>query len=290
MAQFGAVSGVQPGQWFRDRAALAEAGIHRPLQAGICGRASEGGAESIVLSGGYEDDEDAGNEIVYTGQGGNDPNTKRQVADQELTRGNKALYESVKTGKPVRVVRGSGHRSPHSPETGYSYAGLFQVVDAWHDRGRSGFRIWRYRLRRVEEAQAEAGDVRVAPPAGEASPGRVDTRISRVVRDSDVTDFVKTIYGNSCQVCGTVVETATGGYAEGAHIRPLGRPHLGPDVPANVLCLCPNHHVMFDRGGFSIDPATLSLVGLPGRLRVDPRHEIGTEFVRYHFSHYRPDA
>ena len=42
--------------------------------AGISG-AERDGADSIVVSGGYEDDEDYGNVIVYTGAGGNDPSS-----------------------------------------------------------------------------------------------------------------------------------------------------------------------------------------------------------------------
>ncbi|GAB3333735.1 YDG/SRA domain-containing protein [Micromonospora halotolerans] len=68
---------------------MAASKVHRPLQGGICG--GKDGAESIVVSGGYVDDEDYGDEIVYTGQGGNDPSTKRQVAHQELTLGNAGL-------------------------------------------------------------------------------------------------------------------------------------------------------------------------------------------------------
>lgn len=41
-ATFGHVEGVPPGSWFPDRHALHEAGVHRPLRAGICGRATEG--------------------------------------------------------------------------------------------------------------------------------------------------------------------------------------------------------------------------------------------------------
>jgi hypothetical protein len=37
---------------------------------------------SIVLSGGYVDDLDEGDLIVYTGEGGRDPGTGRQIADQ----------------------------------------------------------------------------------------------------------------------------------------------------------------------------------------------------------------
>jgi hypothetical protein len=38
-------------------------------------------------------------------------------------------------------------------------------------------------------------------------------------------------------------------------------------VEDNILCLCPNHHVMFDAGSFSI-AEDLTLLGLAGRLRV----------------------
>lgn len=47
---------------------------------------------SIVLSGQYEDDLDNCEEIVYTGQGGNNLlGDKRQISDQELKRGNLGL-------------------------------------------------------------------------------------------------------------------------------------------------------------------------------------------------------
>ena len=66
---FGPIEGHEVGATFSNPNALAAAGIHRPLQAGISGSATEG-ANSIVLSGGYEDDEDYGDLIVYTGHGG----------------------------------------------------------------------------------------------------------------------------------------------------------------------------------------------------------------------------
>ena len=74
---FGHSSGVSAGTLFSDRRALSEAGVHRPLQAGISGNGSEG-ADSIVLSGGYEDDLELGDVIVYTGHGGQDHLTRRQ--------------------------------------------------------------------------------------------------------------------------------------------------------------------------------------------------------------------
>lgn len=47
---------------------------------------------SIVVSGQYEDDQDNYEEIVYTGQGGNDLlGNKRQIKDQVMERGNLGL-------------------------------------------------------------------------------------------------------------------------------------------------------------------------------------------------------
>lgn len=50
---------------------VSEDGIHRPHVAGIHGRSNDC-AYSIVLSGGYEDDIDNGEEFLYTGAGGRD--------------------------------------------------------------------------------------------------------------------------------------------------------------------------------------------------------------------------
>ena len=66
--------------------------MHRPHVAGIHGRESEG-AYSIVLSGGYEDDEDEGEKFTYSGSGGRDlsgnKRTAKQSYDQKLTHMNR---------------------------------------------------------------------------------------------------------------------------------------------------------------------------------------------------------
>jgi SAD/SRA domain len=69
---FGHIPGYPVGSHFENRVELADAGVHRHRQAGISGSSSQG-ADSIVLSGGYEDDEDHGDTIVYTGYGGGTP-------------------------------------------------------------------------------------------------------------------------------------------------------------------------------------------------------------------------
>lgn len=264
---FGAIDGVPVGAVFEDRRDLAAAGVHRPLQAGICGKASEG-AESIVLAGGYVDDEDRGDTVLYTGAGGRNPATGRQVTDQHLNGPNLALATSMLHGVPVRVVR--------KVEGGYRYDGLYTVTDYWPETGRDGFRVWRFRLDRLPAPGL------VGEPAAhyEAVPRREVTGL-RLVRDTAVARAVKRLYEARCQVCGEQVRTPAGPYAEAAHIRPLGRPHDGPDVAENVLCLCPNHHVEFDRWQFAIAD-DLRLVGRPGSLLVRRGHRPAAAFLGYH--------
>jgi len=42
-------------------------------------------------------------------------------------------------------------------------------------------------------------------------------------------------------------------FSEGAHIKPLGRPHHGQDSGSNILSLCPNHHAQLDGGGIYVN-------------------------------------
>jgi len=280
---FGPVPGVPPGSLFADRHALREAGVHRPTQAGICGRADEG-AESVVLNGGYVDDEDWGDVVIYTGAGGNDRASGRQVADQTLTRANRALVENLRRGLPVRVIRGSHPDVRDGPAAGYRYDGLYRVADYWAEGGRDGFRIWRFRLERLDDEPS--GRVAESPGLfGSHRPGRRDSVVSRIVRDTAVTREVKRLYDFRCQVCGARVETPTGPYAEAAHVTPLGRPHDGPDDLGNVLCLCPTHHAAFDLYAVAVAD-DLSLLGLPGRLRVRPDHPLDPAHLRAHRARY----
>jgi putative restriction endonuclease len=279
MRVFGEIAGYPEGSVFDDRQQLRSSGVHIHNQAGISGSQVEG-ADSIVVSGGYEDDEDNGAEIIYTGEGGRDPNTGRQIADQEFKRGNRALHKSMTEGLPVRVIRGARLNSEFAPETGYRYDGLYRVEDSWHEPGRSGHQVWRFRLIKLSE-----GDVPSEKPSRQLSPQRVETHVQRIVRDTELGRRVKKMHRYHCQVCGLRLEGPSGPYSEAAHIRPLGRPHEGPDTNENILCLCPNHHVLFDLGAFSIDDDG-TLLGLCGQLRTTKGHEIASEYLRYHREHY----
>ena len=73
---------------------------------------------------------------------------------------------------------------------------------------------------------------------------------------------------------------------EAAHVCPLGSPHNGSNTPNNILCLCPNHHVLFDHGGVAIDE-DLSLIGAEGKLTVDPQHTLSEDHLSYRREHYQ---
>lgn len=258
-------------------------GVHRHLQAGIAGSQKEG-AESIVLSGGYEDDEDFGDTIIYTGYGGRDSETGQQTHDQPFNRWNRALAYSSQNGLPVRVIRGSGHDSPFSPPTGYSYDGLYAVEKFWHDTGKSGFRIWRFRLVKIPE-KVVPGQRVAEESASYSAAERQEARVSRIVRDTAQSRRIKALHDYKCQMCGTRLECPAGPYAEAAHIRPLGKPHNGPDNADNILCLCPNHHVLFDNGAVSV-AEDLSLIGESGSLTINRDHHINADHLTYHREHF----
>lgn len=281
---FGSIPGIAVGALFASRADVAAAGVHRPRIAGISGAAAEG-ADSIVLNGGYEDDEDRGDEVTYTGHGGNDPETGRQIANQALHAGNRALAKNCLDGLPVRVVRGWREPSGYGPPTGFRYDGLYRVVRHWSDVGQSGFRIWRFRLERDDPSAPpwEFSGTSARESQAEYRPEHV---VQRLVRNSAVIQHVKDLHQYRCQICGIRLETPGGPYAQGAHIRPLDRPHNGPDEPANVLCLCPNDHVLLETGALVIRD-DLTVIERPssrplGQLRTVRGHNVSIGELAYH--------
>ncbi|XP_057696467.1 E3 ubiquitin-protein ligase UHRF1 [Corythoichthys intestinalis] len=171
---YGPIPGVPVGSLWKFRVQVSESGVHRPQVAGIHGRSNEG-AFSLVLAGGYEDDVDDGNEFTYTGSGGRDlsgnKRTAEQSCDQTLTNMNRALAlncnvpvndkngaqaKNWKDGKPVRVVRNCKGRkhSKYAPEEGNRYDGIYKIVKYWPAKGKSGFLVWRYLLRRDDDEPA----------------------------------------------------------------------------------------------------------------------------------------
>ncbi|KAH6770271.1 hypothetical protein C2S52_015074 [Perilla frutescens var. hirtella] len=156
----GNMPGLLVGDVFFFRMELCVIGLHGQAQAGIdyvpSSQSSNGEpiATSIIVSGGYEDDEDAGDVIVYTGHGGQDKNN-RQVVHQKLECGNLALERSMNYGVEVRVIRGFKYEGSASGKV-YVYDGLYKIVDTWFDVGKSGFGVFKFKLIRIEN-QVEMG-------------------------------------------------------------------------------------------------------------------------------------
>ncbi|KAK4425379.1 Histone-lysine N-methyltransferase family member SUVH9 [Sesamum alatum] len=165
----GDIPGVTIGDVFFFRMELCVIGLHGQAQAGIdyvpSSQSSNGEpiATSIIVSGGYEDDEDAGDVIVYTGHGGQDKNNK-QVVHQKLECGNLALERSMNYGIEVRVIRGFKYEGSVSGKV-YVYDGLYRIIETWFDVGKSGFGVFKFKLVRIEN-QAEMGSTIMKFAAG----------------------------------------------------------------------------------------------------------------------------
>ncbi|KAL8479711.1 hypothetical protein ACS0TY_026587 [Phlomoides rotata] len=156
----GNLPGISVGDVFFFRMEMCVVGLHGQVQAGIdylsSSQSSNGEpiATSIIVSGGYEDDEDGGDVIVYTGHGGQDKHN-RQVVHQKLECGNLALERSMNYGVEVRVIRGFKYEGSASGKV-YVYDGLYKIVDTWFELGKSGFGVFKFRLVRIEN-QVEMG-------------------------------------------------------------------------------------------------------------------------------------
>ncbi|MET7474720.1 HNH endonuclease [Streptomyces sp. NPDC005648] len=138
-------------------------------------------------------------------------------------------------------------------------------------------------------ASGEPGDETNGQQTGEeASEGRGRRQVngSRPDRDPRLAEEVKRIYEHQCQICGEALETRFSHYSEAAHIQGVGSPHEGPDKLSNLLCLCPNHHVQFDKLFLFIDEDWNVRRSRDGKhlwtLRRDPKHHLDEKHVEYH--------
>ncbi len=96
----------------------------------------------------------------------------------------------------------------------------------------------------------------------------------RVIRDTLMAKKIKALHQNRCQICGTSIPLPNGKqYSEAHHIIPLGRDHNGPDIPSNILVVCPNHHAMLDYGCLELHAEEIRQVD---------GHELSDKSVTYH--------
>lgn len=103
---------------------------------------------------------------------------------------------------------------------------------------------------------------------------RITSTISRIVRDTKRAAIVKSLYQYKCQLCGCRLQLKDESfYAEAHHIKPLGKPHNGPDIKENIICVCPNHHALLDYGAIKLDLSQINMAH---------PHRIAKIFVDYH--------
>ncbi|PSR77133.1 hypothetical protein PHLCEN_2v8041 [Hermanssonia centrifuga] len=127
--------------------------VHPPLQAGIYGRKADG-ARSVVLGGGFDEDEDHGDTFTYIGSGGREsdvrwgPQTRDQSFENTL---NQSLRMSALLQKPVRVIRGSELKSVYAPYAGFRYDGLYTVHNPREEMGGAGLVVCKFDFRRCPD-------------------------------------------------------------------------------------------------------------------------------------------
>ncbi|CAN8236508.1 unnamed protein product [Cochlearia groenlandica] len=158
----GHLPGIDVGHQFFSRSEMVAVGFHSHWLNGIDYMGLEYKSEysdtdyqfplatSVVISGQYEDDEDKAYDVSYTGQGGHDlTGGKCQIKDQVLLKGNLALKNCIKHGVPVRVTRGHNCKNSYTKRI-YTYDGLYKVLKCKAEKGKSGFIVYKYRLKRLE--------------------------------------------------------------------------------------------------------------------------------------------
>ncbi|MYW05216.1 HNH endonuclease [Streptomyces sp. SID3343] len=125
----------------------------------------------------------------------------------------------------------------------------------------------------------------VAPPAVQPVTRR-EILLWQLIRDVGLARKVKALHNNECQVCGLRLEISSGPSSQAAHIRGLGRPDHGPDELSNLLCLCPNHHVLFDGLAIYVDAHGMVRQTKNGqaveKLRRNPGHDIDEGHLEHH--------
>ncbi|KAK6947511.1 SRA-YDG [Dillenia turbinata] len=152
----GHVPGVEVGDEFHYRVELNIVGLHRANQAGIdCLKQGDKlVAASIVASGGYEDDLENADSLVYTGQGGNITGDK-EPENQKLEKGNLALVTSYHEKNYVRVIRGFKEMKALDSESRakavmtYTYDGLYIVNRYWQELGPHKKLVYKFELLRI---------------------------------------------------------------------------------------------------------------------------------------------
>ncbi|AST91009.1 MULTISPECIES: HNH endonuclease [Sutcliffiella] len=143
------------------------------------------------------------------------------------------------------------------------------------------------RPRKVDNVQPYTTSRKIIIKEGSLNPVKESREVKVVLRDQTLVQQLKQLYRHTCQVCGEVVETGFNQYStEVHHIQPLGL-HNGPDMKENMIVLCPNHHVMFDRGAITLDLQNERVQHINENnslhnKKITIKHTIHQKYVDYH--------
>jgi predicted restriction endonuclease len=103
--------------------------------------------------------------------------------------------------------------------------------------------------------------------------------VNIINRNKNLVQSLKTLYDNTCQLCGTQLKLANNlFYSEVHHIKSLGEPHNGPDTSANMIVVCPNCHVQLDFKAINI---------FKDNLNVREPHKVEDTYINYHNNNSR---
>eukprot|EP00818_Percolomonas_sp_WS_P001225 CAMPEP_0117447592 /NCGR_PEP_ID=MMETSP0759-20121206/6957_1 /TAXON_ID=63605 /ORGANISM="Percolomonas cosmopolitus, Strain WS" /LENGTH=520 /DNA_ID=CAMNT_0005239937 /DNA_START=294 /DNA_END=1853 /DNA_ORIENTATION=+ len=135
-------------QEYAFRTEMRTAGLHKSSMAGIDG-VGRHPARCVVANsaGGYDNDEDSGDIMFYTGQG------KVKAGDQTMTRYNLSLKKNMDEKIPLRVVRGPSLKSAFTPGANYRYDGLYWVV-SYKQEIQEGRQVYVFKLVRLPGQQS----------------------------------------------------------------------------------------------------------------------------------------
>lgn len=310
----GHIVGVAVGDHFDSRMAVKGAKLHQTNQKGISWLKDEKDglpvADAIVLNGGYIDDDDQWIKMRYTGASKGeerDSNTGRLLRSQSWSYvDNASLKRSFERGYPIRVIRGFEGDKRYSPTKGYRYDGLYVITGLRTALSQqpapdgTDIEICQFDLERLPESRQGHTQVEsqvaeeleeLADQWGEERYPEVRTAaVQSLIRSVATSRRVKKLYDGECQLCGRQLLGPDGSvHSQGAHIKPLGKPHNGPDVEQNILCVCPNCHVRLDIGAVVVDDdwsivvrAAMFGEKLLPKLNTKGWHRVHPDYVRYH--------
>lgn len=183
------------------------------------------------------------------------------------------IYKEVKKIRPGpypskidATIRGAIERSSSDSKAHSGKNDLFFSVSGL------GAGIWG--LRSINIATPVANDYDPLP-GGSVQPERHTQTTYRILRETELARRIKILHKHQCQICSITLQLSGRMYSEAHHLQPLGKPHFGPDIPGNIVVVCPNCHVKLDYFSEYIDIKKFMARG---------GHVISAEYVNYHNS------